>query len=102
MKIVALRHGKKDSDGNLTPTGIEESKKVGGKIPPLHLPVAVSSTTPRVRDTVAAVLEGNGTQSPVKLRRYLSVDGFSAEFNLRWGSESKKQRQEDVMSDFLD
>ncbi|MBP7806144.1 histidine phosphatase family protein [Candidatus Gracilibacteria bacterium] len=102
MKIIALRHGEKDQNGNLTSHGREMSQKVGVGIRFLHNPIAVSSTTPRVRDTVSAVLEGNGnSDTSIRLRKHLSIDGFSPEFNFRWESESKKQKQEDVMQDFL-
>lgn len=103
MKIIALRHGEKDKEGNLTSHGREMSQNLGARIALLHNPVAVSSSTPRVRDTVSALLEWNKHPSiPVRLRKYLSIDGFSEEFNIRWESESKNKKQEDVMQDFLD
>lgn len=57
MKIIALRHGEKDKEGNLTSHGREMSQNLGARIALLHNPVAVSSSTPRVRDTVSALLE---------------------------------------------
>jgi len=92
MHVIFVRHGKRNEEGTLTEEGLEQVKKYGKSLTYKDVIKGYSSPIQRALQTTESIVESapHKKKLKTKIRKELSISGFSENFNKVYLEHLKK------------